>query len=319
MNTKELLKDFEKNFPLIDKDLFLDVPYEVREKEFFFFLDTPGKFNMYTMKNKLVKYYLQANFYKKERELWENDDIKIRIIENRCKYLNKPPHELTTYDILSGFKKSGIHYGYSGFNPLLAKWFFEKYNTKICYDPCGGWGHRLLGAMNIDKYIYNDLSYSTCCGVGYMCGDFDIYNCEIYNEDAHTFMPDDDFDTMFTCPPYYNLESYECGDFESREAFDTFINCLFEKFYKKDSCKVFGMVIREDLIGNCHYSERYLLKTIKSEHLLQNTKKKYNEYLYVFKKEGPVWAPYTLADTNKPISTKWDKEVDASNFTQAKE
>jgi hypothetical protein len=32
-----------------------------------------------------------------------------------------------------------------------------------------------------------------------------------------------------------------------------------------------------------------------------------------------VWIPYVLVDTNKPISTKWDKEVDASNFTQAKE
>jgi hypothetical protein len=286
MNTKDLLKDFKKNFPLIDEDLYLDIPYEEREKEFFHFLDSPGKFSMYCCNNKLVKYYLQDSFYIIEKELWKDDAIKIKLIENRCKYLNKKPEELTTYDILSGFKKSGIYYGYSGFNPLLAKWFFKQYNTQICYDPCGGWGHRMIGATEIKKYIYNDLSYYTCLGVSYIKNDFDFFNVEIHNEDARTFEPEDDYDTMFTCPPYFNLETYECGDFKDRDEFDSFIDSLFDKFYKKESCKVFGIVIREDLIGNHdNWSEKLLLRNHKAEHLLKSTQKKYREYLYVYKKD----------------------------------
>ena len=63
-------------------------------------------------------------------------------------------HE-STHVLLRGFKISGIHYGYSHFNPLIIKKFLEDTNAKICYDPCGGWGHRILGSMNIDKYIEN--------------------------------------------------------------------------------------------------------------------------------------------------------------------
>ena len=286
MNTKELLNNFECNFPLIDPELHLDIPYKDLEREFFYFLDHPGRLSLYCNNNKIVKYFLQDRFYYIEKELWKDDNIKVKIIENRCKYLFKCPDELTTYDILSGFKKSGIYYGYSGFNPLLAKWFFSKYNTKICYDPCGGWGHRMLGATEIDKYIYNDLSYHTCAGVNNIKQCFDFFNCDIHNEDARTFMPIEDFDTMFTCPPYYNLETYECGDFSSRKEFDIFLDLLFDKFESKDSCVVFGIVMREDLIGNhTDYVEMIPLKMHKAEHLLKkNSEKHANEYLYVYRK-----------------------------------
>ena len=285
MNTKELLKDFEKNFPLIDPDLCWDPGYEALEKEFFWFLDHPGVFSPYTNHTKLIKAFQQDVFFVEEKKLWQNDDIKVKIIENRCKYLFKKPEELTTYDILSGFKKSGIYYGYSGFNPLLAKWFFKTYNTEICYDPCGGWGHRMLGSTEIKQYIYNDLSKSTCENVQDIKDTFGFFNTVIYNNDARTFMPEENFDTMFTCPPYYNLEKYECEGFKDMDDYNEFLDSLFEKFQKKDSCKIFGMVIREDLIGNhTDFDSKLPLKTHKAEHLLQNKKKQAEEALYVYRK-----------------------------------
>ena len=87
---------------------------------------------------------------------------------------------------------------------------------------------------------------------------------------------------MFTCPPYFNVEHYECGDFESRESFDLFIDKLFEVFYKKQSCKYFGLVIREDLLGNHNnYFEKFLLSRQTSKYLTKKQNEN-NEYLYVF-------------------------------------
>lgn len=105
-----------------------------------------------------------------------------------------------------------------------------------------------------------------------------------YNNDASLFIPEEDFESMFTCPPYFNVEHYECGDFKDRREFDGFIDSLFDIFKSKDNCRIFGMVIREDLIG-CHddYIEKFPL-TKSNPKYLTNKNNKNNEFLYVFRK-----------------------------------
>ena len=113
-------------------------------------------------KKEIIKYFQQDQLFKIEQNIWKNDRVKrAKLIENRVKYLNKPVSELTHSDILNGFKRSGIYYGYSHFNPLWFKWFIQKYNIKTCYDPTGGWGDRVLGGLDLDLYVYNDLSKHT--------------------------------------------------------------------------------------------------------------------------------------------------------------
>lgn len=253
------------------------------QKEFNYYkTKIPEKYSLFNKYNKIINFFQQNILYKQEKELWNNISIRDKLIENRIKYLNKSFSELTTYDILSGFKKSGIYYGYSRFNPLIIKKFHIDYNTKICYDPCGGWGDRLLGSLNIQKYIYNDLSPSIKSNVDNIINYFDITNTVTYNKDACEFTPNEQFDTMFTCPPYFNTEKYECDSFDSIGAFQNFIDMLFNIFYNKDTCKTFGMVIREDLMHKNDYIQKFLLKTNKS-HLVK-TNKKINEYLYIFQK-----------------------------------
>ena len=156
------------------RNLQIVYDYDELMDEFFFFVDSPGKLSLKNSRNKIVKFFQQDVFYKKEKELWKNDNVKVKLIQNRCKYLNKTVDELTVVDILSGFKISSIYYGYSMFNPLLAKWFYERYNIKSCYDPCGGWGHRMLGSTNLDLYIYNDISSEVCENIQNMKKYFEI-------------------------------------------------------------------------------------------------------------------------------------------------
>lgn len=174
-------------------------------------------------------------------------------IKNTCLSKYGVENAMQSDELLRGFKISGIHYGYSHFNPLIIKKFLKDNNASICYDPCGGWGHRILGSIDIDKYIYNDLSYHTYMQCKTMCKTLNINNVEFYNKDANIFVPDDNFDVMFTCPPYYNIEEYECDGFESIEEYNDFLDNLFNIFYKKESCQIFGLVIREDLINENKY------------------------------------------------------------------
>lgn len=269
-------------------NLFLNISDNKLFSEFKYYQNSIGKISSPNNKNYIVKYFQQDEFFKTEKILFQNKDIRDKLINNRMKYLNKNYDQLTVEDILYGFKRSGLYYGYSHFNPLTFKWFINNYNCKICFDPCGGWGHRLLGSNNLDLYIYNDLSTSIYNNVNNIIDFFNIRNVKTYNKDAYDFIPEENYDSMFTCPPYYNLEHYECGDFETYDDFLLLIDCLFYAFYYKESCKYFGLVIREDLLDNDYKSlasEIYLIKNKASKHIVKSINHHNNEYLYVFDKE----------------------------------
>lgn len=269
-------------------NLFLNISDKQLFSEFEYYQNSIGKIASPNNKNYIVKYFQQDEFFKTEKILFQNKDIRDKLINNRMKYLNKNYDQLNVEDILYGFKRSGLYYGYSHFNPLTFKWFINNYNCKICFDPCGGWGHRLLGSNNLDLYIYNDLSTSIYNNVNNIIDFFNIRNVKTYNKDAYDFIPEENYDSMFTCPPYYNLEHYECGDFETYDDFLLLIDCLFYAFYYKESCKYFGLVIREDLLDNDYKSlasEIYLIKNKASKHIIKSINHHNNEYLYVFDKE----------------------------------
>ena len=64
-------------------------------------------------RNFIVRCFQQYTFYKKEIKLWQDYDIRMKLIANRCKFLDKDEDELTMEEMLAGFKKSAIWYGYS--------------------------------------------------------------------------------------------------------------------------------------------------------------------------------------------------------------
>lgn len=266
------------------RDLQYIVSEEILIKEFEYYKTVnPNKINSISRKNEIVKFFQQDTFFRKEKELFKDPIIQSKLIENRKKYLNKDI--ISDNELLLGFKKSAIYYGYSHFNPLWFKWFITKYNIKTCYDPCGGWGHRLLGALNLDAYIYNDLSYSTCVGVQNIVDYFNIVNTIIYNEDASSFEPLEKYEAIFTCPPYYNIEHYECRDFSSLDEYYYLLDSILFNFENNENVRVMGIVLREDLLSPSlleSYTEKYEINITKSTHLINNKKNK--EYLYIYLK-----------------------------------
>lgn len=254
------------------------------EYEYFKSLKIDSISPTYGKHNYIVKYFQCNNFFKNEIELYANNPIiRRRLIQNCIKYLNKKETELTPDDILTGFKKSGIYYGYSHFNPQWTNWFINKYNIKTIYDPCGGWGHHLFGMISCDKIIYNDFSKSTVEGVQKIKDYFNINNLKVHYGDGTQYVPED-VDGWFMCPPYYNLEHYECGDFNSLDEYKIFLNKIIN-LWQNSSSKIFGIILREDLIQyiDIKPDEIYDMKIHKSFHL-NGSKKKHDEKFYIFKK-----------------------------------
>lgn len=253
-----------------------------------------GRLSNCTASNKIVKYFQPKLSENAITTYFEDYKNKWRIFDNRHFYCPIRWEDINNNIIIRGMSICGKADAYSMFNPKLIRWFIEqeKLQGKVCYDPTGGWGHRMLGASSLlKKYIYNDLSKSTVEGIKNIINYFDIDNVEVHNEDATYFVPDSDFDFMFTCPPYYaedhDIEKYECDGFHSKEQFDAFLDSLYNIYKEKVSCKVFGIVLREDMLTKLmqeNIKEMYPLKLNANHFQRAGGKRRFSEYLYIFRK-----------------------------------
>lgn len=235
-------------------------------------------------KHNTIKYFQFFEFYKQELNIYaHNPIIRRKLIQNRVKYLNKKEEKLTVQELMGGFKKSGIHYGYSHFNPDWVNWFCTTNNIKTIYDPCGGWGHHILGMQNCEKIYYNDINTQILNGVKNMCNTIPSLKTKVVfsNNDARINTPGD-VDGFFMCPPYYNLEDYGNSPFANIEEYKSFLNDMFSK-WKNNAANVFGIIIPENYVELIEAvpCEKYLINSAAS-HL--TGKKKNNEYFYIFRK-----------------------------------
>lgn len=230
--------------------------------------------------NKIIKHF-HKHFYLNEQKLYSNPTTRRKLIKNRITYLSKKEYELTNRELLSGFKISGIHTGYSFFSPLWFKYFIEKYDVKRVYDPFGGWGHRMMGANTLELYIYNDLSMKTYNGVNKIKEFLNINNVITYNNDASSFIPTENYDAVFTCPPYEDIEKYEnkIVDFKKLMV-DSLTNS-----YLNSNANICGIIIKEsfedlmiEILGD------YVSKEIVNNKINHFNNKKTFEYLYIWKK-----------------------------------
>lgn len=238
-------------------------------------------YNKQNLSTNIIKCFQENIFYKHEKELYANNPIiRRKLIQNRIKYLYKEENEISSLQILTGFKKSGIYYGYSHFNPEWTTWFVKEYNIKTIYDPCGGWGHHMLGMLSCDKIIYNDINEETCNNVRSIKNYFNIDNLYIHCGDGRTYIPED-VDAFFMCPPYYNLEIYsDESKFNNTEEYKQFISDIFS-VWDKNQAKLFGIIIRDDFE---QYFDKKWAKKIeilnKNTHLFKERKNK--EFFYIF-------------------------------------
>ena len=165
----------------------------------------------------VVKDAQRKVFYKREIELWNSNPLRngkwgtvqAFLYANRYKYLNKLPHELTDRMLLRAFRISGLHMGYTSFNSSLMRKVIEKYNVKSVYDPCAGWGERMMtcGKLGV-AYEGCDINSELFEGYKKLYELIDGFKPVLHNNDSANQLVTGDADAVITCPPYKNIEVY---------------------------------------------------------------------------------------------------------------
>ena len=165
----------------------------------------------------IVKDAQRKVFYKRELELWNKNPLRSGkwgtvqafLYANRYKYLNKLPHELTDRMLLRAFRISGLHMGYTSFNSALMRQVIEKYNVKSVYDPCAGWGERMMtcGKLGV-SYEGCDINSELFEGYKKLYELIDGFKPVLHNNDSANQLVTGDVDAIITCPPYKGIEVY---------------------------------------------------------------------------------------------------------------
>lgn len=165
----------------------------------------------------IVKDAQRKVFYKRELELWNKNPLRhgkwgtvqAFLYANRYKYLSKLPHELTDRMLLRAFRISGLHMGYTSFNSSLMRQVIEKYNVKSVYDPCAGWGERMMtcGKLGV-SYEGCDINSELFAGYEKLAKLIDGFKPVLHNNDSANQLVTGDADAIITCPPYKGIEVY---------------------------------------------------------------------------------------------------------------
>lgn len=258
-----------------------------------------GNYKKAPLNNKIIQTY-NLEIYQNENNYYQDPIKRRNLIEKTKFYYYLKEHEIKDKDILMTVRFSKCCPSYSFFSPSWIKAFIEEFNIKSIYDPCGGWGHRLLGSWNID-YIYNDTNINTFFNVlkiNEFCNT--IYNNKklksFYNKDASILIPKERYDAVFTCPPYFNIEIYN-GKNSSTNLFSNYnewLNIWWRNVIKcsiKNCNKYFSFIInhvyKEDMKNICLEENLKLLKEIKigsnqKTHFQRVNNSNKGEFLLVF-------------------------------------
>jgi DNA modification methylase len=128
------------------------------------------------------------------------------------------------------------------FSPLVVRYLYERYlpkNGGIVYDPCSGWGGRLMGSICSSKniqYIGCDVNSNIFQNRSYeRIGEFiqeEIgrkSNYKVHQISSTRFNETDDYkthkgkiDLILTSPPYFNQEQYSTDKEQSYNLFPTY-------------------------------------------------------------------------------------------------
>ena len=236
----------------------------------------------------IVRAFQYDVLYDRELALLKNPEIVKKLDENRQKYIHKSISEMTEREVLNGMKISGICYSYSRFNAKSCFEFIEKYSPSFVYDPCGGWGERMIAFTykNI-KYHYNDISNKAKENVDKIAKFLKVE--KLYSstcEDSSKLnMTNSQHDAVFTCPPYWNKEIYTDKGSEnlSYEEFIEWWKKTVNNSISKNT-KYFCYVMTEKFLDdmNSVIPGKLIEKREIFTHISHFGKRNYNEFIVVF-------------------------------------
>ena len=181
------------------------------------------------------------------KELFDDKEALAEILKDKTEVTQDELRFL----LKSSFKTQFV----SNFRPTAAHAiydiFLEDFNATV-WDPCAGFGGRMLGALKSDKvktYIGNDPSTAAYIGLISCLQHIEEQDSKLgknihllkatAEEVEHPLLKDNSIDLVFTSPPYFDLEKYSEEDTQSYlkypsydEWLSGFMKTLCEKAYR---------------------------------------------------------------------------------------
>lgn len=155
-------------------------------------------------------------FYARELQMWEADEVhhrkwgrlRARLLANRLHYLGKLPD--SALEIVRGLAISGEIRSYSTFVNTAMVVVLDKYEPTHMYDPCSGWGERMLTCVQRGvTYTGTDISEAVVAAHQGLIDRLDLTNASVSLGDSATRdMRSGSHEMVLTCPPYGDTEIY---------------------------------------------------------------------------------------------------------------
>lgn len=155
-------------------------------------------------------------FYARELQMWEADEVhhrkwgrlRARLLANRLHYLGKLPE--SALEIVRGLAISGEIRSYSTFVNTAMVAVLDKYEPTHMYDPCSGWGERMLTcAQRGVTYTGTDISEAVVQSHQGLIDRLGLTNASVSLGDSATRdMRSGSHEMVLTCPPYGDTEIY---------------------------------------------------------------------------------------------------------------
>jgi len=115
------------------------------------------------------------------------------------------------------------------YRPHLSRQAIELHGKEegVLFDPCCGWGGRLLGTVSKGwKYIGCEPNPTTFVNlqrmVRFLKDNFNLPEIEIHNIPVEEYVFQDKHDVVLTSPPYFDLEVYSVASNQSYNKFSTY-------------------------------------------------------------------------------------------------
>ena len=175
--------------------------------------------------------------------IWKSDDPKFS--NPILKHLKERQGESTRENTLKSFGGAGENTAYTAttsyFNPKLCKIIYSSYCPKngTIFDPFSSVVRPYMAKILDYNYVGCEVRKDECDKINEMLNTnslFEESDVRVLNMDCREFETDQKFDLVFTCPPYWNLETYseQDNDLSSIADYSDFLTEM-SKVYSKCS------------------------------------------------------------------------------------
>lgn len=161
-----------------------------------------------------------------KRELWNDDNLLRKSIEWQLEHESGVHHAGRFLNaVCSATRFRAVSNMHPAFVVQVIRKLAGDVRGKLIYDPCAGWGGRLLAAHGLGaSYVSIDANRKLVAELGEMVRDLRSDSVVVYGDSSNkdcvlTLMNGKNADLVFTSPPFYDKEIYSADECQSLKSF----------------------------------------------------------------------------------------------------